>query len=251
MDTEKPWRDAHRCLAALDANWEKPRFRKANLDALKTLLAQSSEPHLQQLVRLVTPEMTRKQLWDLLVPVERQLARTKITDIEILSTDKSPDAAPRDTFPFTVVADNFRSAINIGTLFRVSECFGAKQIVLTGYSPEPSEGRAKAAALGAEAWVPFRRFHRTAEALQSLKAEGIRCVALETVPTAPLVADYAWLFPCALFLGSERFGLDPDVVQACDDIVRIPVFGRKNSLNVVTAFAIAAHAARLAYEGQK
>jgi tRNA G18 (ribose-2'-O)-methylase SpoU len=45
-------------------------------------------------------------------------------------------------------------------------------------------------------------------------------------------------------VGNERFGLDPDVVRACDAAVRVPLFGRKNSLNVVSALAVALFAAR-------
>ncbi len=251
MDVEKPWRDAHKLLTALEQNWEKPRFRASRIEMLKTFLETRCQetPHLAALVRIVSPEMTRKQLWDLLIPVERQLARTKITDIEIFSTDQpalTDPAAKR--MPLVVVADNFRSAINVGTLFRVSECFAIQEVILTGYSPDPDDGRAKAAALGTEAWVPYRRFQRTLDAVEALKAEGFTCVALETASHASPLETFDWPWPCALFLGSERFGLDPDVVAACDHCVKIPLFGRKNSLNVVTAYSIAVHHARLTFD---
>lgn len=249
---EKPWRDAHKRLLALDLQWGKPRFRKAALEELNTYLTTrcTNEPHLSALARIITEDMTRKQLWDILIPVERQLTRTKITDIDILSTDKSELHEPHPLMPFTIVADNFRSAINVGTLFRVSECFGVQDVVLTGYTPDPTDGRAKAAALGTESWVAHRRVQRTSEALKSLQNDNVCCIALETVTGAEPLETFEWTFPCALFLGSERFGLDPDIVVACDRCIQIPVFGRKNSLNVVTAYAIAVHHARCAYEGK-
>ena len=49
-------------------------------------------------------------------------------------------------------------------------------------------------------------------------------------------------------LGNERFGLDAEVISACDGVVRIPLYGCKNSLNVVTAFGIAAHEIRRQFE---
>ena len=133
-------------------------------------------------------------------------------------------------------------------LFRVCDCFGVAEAVLCGYTPAPDDGRAKAAALGAEDWVPWRREAHTLDAVRALQSQGRKVIALETVPDAPTLEDWQWDFPCAIALGSERFGLNPDVVRACDGVMRIPMYGRKNSLNVVMAFTLVAHAARVAYE---
>jgi tRNA G18 (ribose-2'-O)-methylase SpoU len=194
--------------------------------------------------------MTRQDLFALIVPCERELKRVKVTDVDILSKDTplSVEVAPK--MPLTVVADNFRSAINVGTLFRVSDCFGVKEALLCGYTPSPQDHRAKQAALGAEDWVPWRHVDRTLDAVHGLQAEGIRVIALETVEGAPTLETWQWQFPCAIVLGSERFGLDPDVIEACDQCMRIPMYGHKNSLNVVMAFTLVAHAARHAFETQ-
>lgn len=251
--TEKAWRDTYRRLTELDRMWEKPRFRAAALKDLHRFMTErcADVPHLGPLVRLVRPEMTRRDLFALLVPCERELKRVKITDTEILSADLPAGVTPAGKMPLTVVADNFRSAVNVGTLFRVCDCFGVRDAVLCGYTPSPDDGRAKASALGSENWVPWTRFDRTLSAVHALREKGLRTVALETVEGASPLEDWEWPFPCAVFLGSERFGLDADVVEACDACVRIPVFGRKNSLNVVTAFSIVAYKARMAFERMK
>lgn len=252
MDTEKPWRDTYHRLLDLERGWEKPRFRAASIEALRTFLETrcAEVPHLGSLARLVRKEMTKQDLFALIVPCERELKRVKVTDVEILSQDLSPLAEPKPKMPLTVIADNFRSAINVGTLFRVSDCFGVQEAILCGYTPAPEDGRAKQAALGAEAWVPWRRTARTLEAVKMLQSEGLKVIALETVPNAPTLEEWHWEFPCAVALGSERFGLDAEVVEACDGVMRIPMYGRKNSLNVVMAFTLVAHAARVAYEAQ-
>lgn len=233
--------------------WDKPRFRAAAIGDLHRFMTErcAAVPHLGPLVRLVRPAMTRQDLFALLVPCERELKRVKITDTEILSADLPSGCEPAERMPLTVVADNFRSAVNVGTLFRVCDCFGVCEAVLCGYTPAPEDGRAKASALGAEGWVPWRRVPRTLDAVRMLRENGVRTVALETVKGACALEAWEWKFPCAVFLGSERFGLDADVVEACDACVRIPVFGRKNSLNVVTAFSIVAYQARLAFERGK
>ncbi len=252
QDLAKPWRDTYKRLIALEKAWEKPRFRAAAIKELHHFMATrcAEVPHLGPLIRLVRPEMTPQDLFALIVPCERELKKVKVTDADILTADLTAEAVVAPRMPLTVIADNFRSAVNVGTLFRAGDCFGVQEIVLCGYTPDPEDGRAKQAALGAEAWVPHSRALRTLEAVRAQQARGIKVIALETVEGARTLEDWQWEFPCALALGSERFGLDPDVVQACDHVMRIPMYGRKNSLNVVMAFTLVAHAARCAFEQQ-
>jgi tRNA G18 (ribose-2'-O)-methylase SpoU len=146
------------------------------------------------------------------------------------------------------VADSLRSAFNVGGLFRTAECFGAESVWLCGYSATPEHPHVAEAALGADRLVPWRACSRTTDAIGDLRRAGRAVVALETVDGAPDLTVFRWSFPCALLLGNERFGLGPDLVAQADACVRIPVFGRKNSLNVVSAAAIALHAARCAWE---
>ena len=188
--------------------------------------------------------MTRQQFWSVLVPVEREVARIKITDVDILDADLPADAAAGAPMPVTAVVDSIRSAFNVGGIFRTAECFGVREVVLCGYSPLPDCPQVAKAALGTERLVAWRYAENIRAVIAELKASGIACLALETVAGAPDIAAFSWTFPCALVLGNERFGLDPEVVAACDGAVRIPLCGRKNSLNVVTAFAVAAHEVR-------
>lgn len=235
------WREAHERLRALDAAWAQEPARLRELGACRDWLAsQTALPRLAALARLLAPAMTRRQFWSVLVPVEREVARLKITDVDILDADLPAAAPAGGVMPLTVVVDSVRSAFNLGGIFRTAECFGARELVLCGYTPLPDQPPVAKAALGTERLVPWRYVEDIRSALAELQAAGVTCFALETVAGAPDIAGVAWPFPSALVLGNERFGLDPEVVAQCDGAVRIPLFGRKNSLNVVTAFAVAA-----------
>ncbi len=247
------WRDALARLRGLDQRWADPVSRGQELcDCRAWLAAQTALPRLAGLARLLTPEITRQQFWSVLVPVEREVARCKITDVEILDSDLPPERElPSATLPLTVVADSLRSAFNLGGIFRTAECFGVRELVLCGYTPRPDQPQAARAALGTERLVPWRVAEDIREAIAGLRASGVRCFALETVEGAPDLAAFAWPFPCALVLGNERFGLGADVIGCCDGVVRIPLFGRKNSLNVVTAFAVAAQVIRARFDNSQ
>ena len=245
------WREAWERLRALDAVWDDEPARLAALAAARAWIGeQTALPHLAKLARLLEPDTTRRQLWSALVPAEREVARLRVTDVDILDADLPADAPTAPTLPLTVVVDSVRSAFNVGGIFRTAECFGVRELVLCGYTPRPDQPQVAKAALGTERLVPWRGVGEIRDAIAQLRAAGTPCCALETVAGAPDAAAFAWPFPCALVLGNERFGLDPEVVAACDGAVRIPLFGRKNSLNVVTAFAVAAFAVRRRFDGR-
>jgi tRNA G18 (ribose-2'-O)-methylase SpoU len=241
------WKEALHRLRLLDNSWSEESCRAQQIIASREWIAAKIElPRLAALARLLAPSMTRQQFWSVLVPVEREVAKVKITDIDILDSDL-PDinASPaHPPMPLTIVLDSIRSAFNVGGIFRSAECFGVQELVLCGYTPLPDQPQVAKAALGTEQRVPWRYTEDILTAIANLKAAGITCYALETVAEAPSVADTDWTFPAALILGNERFGLNPEVIAACDAIVRIPLFGRKNSLNVVSAFTIAAYEIR-------
>jgi tRNA G18 (ribose-2'-O)-methylase SpoU len=242
---EARWREALERLRGVDRAWPEPGARGRALESCREwLAAQTGVPRLAGLARLLTPTLTRCQFWSALVPVERAVARCKVTDVEILDADLPPEQAPAaQSLPLTVVADSIRSAFNLGGIFRTAECFGVRELVLCGYTPLPDQPQAARAALGTERLVPWRHAGAIRAAVAELRGAGTPCVALETVAGAPAVDAFAWPFPCALVVGNERFGLDPDVVQTCDGVVCIPLSGRKNSLNVVSALAVTLFAA--------
>lgn len=244
-DAQRVWKSALERLLRVESVWSDGSARNAELDACRAWFArQESLPRLTQLSRLLNPQMTRRQFWSVLVPVEREVARRKVTDVEILDADLPEGPATGSAMPLTVVADSIRSAFNVGGIFRTAECFGVGEVVLCGYTPLPDQPQAAKAALGTQKLVSWRYAEDIRRAVTELRAAGVLCLALETVAGAPEIGECAWRFPCALVLGNERFGVDPEVVAMCDGAVRIRMYGRKNSLNVVTAFALAARAAR-------
>ena len=242
------WRQALKRLLAIESRWEDlPARQRALIECRHWLEEQTATPRLRQLARLVDPAADRARLTSVLVPVEREVARRRVTDVQILDRDAPAEQPPAARLPLILVADSLRSAFNVGGLFRTAECFGAEAVWLCGYSATPEHPHVAEAALGADRLVPWRAGSRAADAIGDLRCGGRAVVALETVAGAVDLDVFRWTFPCALLLGNERFGLDPALVREADARVRIPVFGRKNSLNVVSAAAIALHAARGAW----
>ncbi|EED95459.1 predicted protein [Thalassiosira pseudonana CCMP1335] len=166
----------------------------------------------------------------------------------------------RQTFPLILVLDNLRSAANVGSIFRSADACGCLEIVTTGITPRPgANGAEKLAksALGAERVVATRHFATTKQALEYLrnKRPNFMLVGMETTERSKVytelqypgskdsltttdsisIEDEVLTSPgVALFLGNEVSGVDTDIMPLLDAVVEIPMFGKKNSLNVAS-----------------
>lgn len=153
-----------------------------------------------------------------------------------------------------VVAHNIRSTHNIGSIFRTCEGFGVSKIIISGYSPYPKiqndtrlphiadklTNQIHKTALGAEGMVPFE--YQENPDLNSLRQQGFRIVGLEQDENSVMMNDYRKPEKIALLLGEEVHGITGDMRQVCDDLIEIPMQGKKESFNVSVATGIALYA---------
>jgi tRNA(Leu) C34 or U34 (ribose-2'-O)-methylase TrmL len=241
----------------LESSWNDLDQRRRRLRDLRRFLASLNDvkvlkdPYLAGLDRHIKEDMDLTLLWSLIVPVERVHSRTRITDETFLPrTDDRPPGRDSFIMPVSVVLENFRSAFNIGGIFRTGECVGIEEILLCGYSATPENGGVGRSAMGCEKSVPWSRQRQTSGAILQMKNKNRAVIALETLGEAPTHHETHLPFPCALLLGNERFGLNATTLAEADMVVRIPTYGSKNSLNVVAAFAVWAYEARRQWEAR-
>jgi tRNA G18 (ribose-2'-O)-methylase SpoU len=147
------------------------------------------------------------------------------------------------TEEFYVICDNIRSTFNVGAIFRTADAAGVNKIYLCGYTPTPPRYEIEKVALGAEKTVPWEHVAQTWRLLERLKARNVQIVALENNLALPTIDYREFLpqFPLALVLGNEVTGLSQALVRRADAIITLPMHGKKESLNVVVAFGIAAY----------
>lgn len=143
-----------------------------------------------------------------------------------------------------VVCHNIRSLYNVGSIFRTADATGVTKLYLGGYTGYPPRKEIEKTALGAEGYVPWEHHPQTWRLLARLKAQGVHIVALENnVRRASLdIYEFAPAFPLALLLGNEVRGLSEAMLRRADRVVHIPMYGRKESLNVAVAFGVAVYA---------
>lgn len=146
--------------------------------------------------------------------------------------------------PLYLVAVNIRSLFNVGALFRNCDAFGVAKLYLTGYTGTPPRAEISKTALGAERTVAWEHHRQTLRLLKRLKTRGVRIVALEQTRRSVPLPRFRPRFPLALVVGNEVTGVSPAVCRMADDVVAIPMYGAKESLNVAVAAGVALYALR-------
>lgn len=158
--------------------------------------------------------------------------RSRDLDIPFDEYDRRPK------FPVTLVLDNLRSAFNVGSIFRTADTARLQRIVTCGYTAHPPHPRLDKTALGTVDYVDTEHVESTMAAVAHLQAQGVSVWALETTSASRHYTEVAYPRPVALVLGNEALGVERDVLDRCDELLEVPVFGYKNSLNVACTAAV-------------
>ncbi len=157
-----------------------------------------------------------------------------------------------------VIAHNLRSAHNVGSLLRTAEGLGVGKVFLTGYTPYPlsdGDGRLpheaakvhkqiQKTALQAEVSLDWQHSDNIESVLSELKGQGYAVVAVEQAEDSVKLSSFVPPDKLALIIGREVEGIEPEVLTLCDHILEIPMFGQKESFNVVQAAAMALYHCR-------
>jgi 23S rRNA (guanosine2251-2'-O)-methyltransferase len=157
-----------------------------------------------------------------------------------------------------LIGHNLRSCHNVGSLLRTAEGLGVNKVILSGYTPHPTHANdrrlphesAKIAnqihktALGAEDMVKWDYHHDILAVIAKLKKDGWTVAAVEQTEDAKALPDYHPPQKIVLLVGREVEGVEKEVLEACDLALEIPMFGKKESFNVVQAAAMSLYHCR-------
>jgi tRNA G18 (ribose-2'-O)-methylase SpoU len=164
----------------------------------------------------------------------------------LASAHRRPLPAPADllaTARRVVVLEDVNTHTNIGAIFRAVAGLGMDAVLLSPRCADPLYRRSVRVSMGAVVAVPYARFESWPAGLADLRAARFRLVALTPAADA-LPLDRLQLGPqdaVALLLGAEGPGLSAGALTAADQLVRIPLTGGVDSLNVAAAAAVACY----------
>ena len=152
-----------------------------------------------------------------------------------------------------LIAHNLRSTHNVGSLLRTAEGLGVTKVYLTGYTPYPLAAhdtrlphlgqklqlQISKTALGAEISVEWEHAEDVQTVVAALRADGYTIAVLEQAKNSVKLPAFAVPDKIAIIVGRETEGVEPEVLKQADVTLEIPMFGQKESFNVVQAAAMA------------
>ena len=133
--------------------------------------------------------------------------------------------------PLVLGLDGVEDPRNFGAILRTAECAGVGGVFIPERRAVGLTDTVAKAAAGAVEYVPVARVTNLVRLIEQLKERNIWVVGAAAEARSSY-SDWDWKLPTAIFLGSEGSGLHRLVRERCDLLVRIPVHGHLESLNV-------------------
>ena len=142
--------------------------------------------------------------------------------------------------PIILVLDNIRSLNNIGSVFRTADAFLIEKIYLCGITAQPPHKDIHKTALGATESVDWEYVADTMDLVKRLKKENCHIISVEQAESATLLNSF---IPSkdkkqVLIFGNEVKGVAQNVVSESDEVLEIPQFGTKHSLNIAVSVGV-------------
>ncbi|PIE74624.1 MAG: hypothetical protein CSA18_04000 [Deltaproteobacteria bacterium] len=153
----------------------------------------------------------------------------------LIEKEKPPDQSFRKTFDLVIYLDEIRSPYNIGSILRIADNFGIKEVVHSSRYIDPNNSRLKKASMGTYRWIPLKYIENP---VPWLKNSDKNVVGLETTKHAVNIKNFNFNESLILVAGNEENGISSKILSCCDQIIKIPMFGFKNSMNVNNALSI-------------
>lgn len=239
LSMEKQRKEIFSLAQKIEEKWQQGE-ENLPLQQLSMLMGWMPDDRYHGCAQQLSGELTLHQFNQLIIDLRGDdMPDERDYDFVVYSQDADSPAARRHSV--VLILDNLRSAFNVGSIIRTAECFGIEAVYLCGYTPTPENRHVKKTAMGSDAWVQWKQFSTTIQAVAAAQAAGYRVFALETTSHAEELHKTRISQPCALVLGNEALGVDPEVITRCDATLKIALFGRKNSLNVGVTAAIACY----------
>jgi tRNA G18 (ribose-2'-O)-methylase SpoU len=140
---------------------------------------------------------------------------------------------------------NIRSTHNVGSILRTADAVGVKHVYISGYTPAPIDrfGRSRSdiskVSLGAENSVKWSVVDNVIIKIKELKSNKFCVVGLEQNEKSINYKKFNTKGKILLIVGNEVGGIEKEILNLCNEIIEIPMYGSKESLNVSVATGIA------------
>lgn len=159
------------------------------------------------------------------------MRKLKLEELNRITVEEFKKA---EKLPVTIVLDNIRSGVNVGSVFRSADAFLFEKIILCGITPRPPHKEIIRTAIGATNSMDWSYEEDIIDTVAVLKKEGKKIIIIEqtdsSVPLSNHIPNSNEEY--AIILGNEVNGVNEKLLPMADEYIEIEQYGTKHSLNV-------------------
>lgn len=147
------------------------------------------------------------------------------------------EALMQEENPLLVMLDEIQDPHNLGSIARTAEAAGARGLIITETESSPITPTVFKVSAGAIEYLPYSVVKNVIQTLSTIKEKGFWLVATDSV-AQDSYNEIKVSQPIVLIIGNEGKGIRPIIKKNADQLVKIPLFGKTESLNAAVASGI-------------
>ncbi len=148
------------------------------------------------------------------------------------------DAAKNSSQPLLLLLDSIQDPHNLGAILRTAECAGVDGVIVTTNQSTPITDTVEKISAGAVSHLKICKVNNLVQTIQQLKKEGFWITGSHLTNESKFFSDQDYKMPLALVVGNEEKGIRKLVAENCDFLIKIPMKGKIDSLNVSVATGV-------------
>jgi len=185
---------------------------------------------------------SKQDVYCLQVPFTRYIEKKTLDYSSLVSCKDKIAPTNAKPMPISIIFEHIRSAHNVGSMLRTCEAMGVAKVYLCGYTAGPEHKSVAKSSCGSHTMLDYEPYRDTVSLITKLKSQNKIILGLETAHTAISLQDIdSFVIPqhkYVFVVGNEGHGISAPVLQSCHKLIRVPMFGSKNSLNVSVCLAM-------------
>ena len=161
----------------------------------------------------------------------------RIAPIKFYTIDSFSEVIEKSNNPFVLILDQINDVRNFGAIIRTAEISGVDGIIIQNSSSAPVNSDTIKTSAGAIFNIPICKVNHIKDAIYHLQSMNISIISASE-KSEKNIYDLDLKVPLAIIMGSEQKGINKSVINLSNESVKLPMYGKIESLNVSVACGI-------------
>ena len=161
----------------------------------------------------------------------------RIAPIKFYTIDRFSEVIEKSKNPFILILDQINDVRNFGAIIRTAEISGVDGIIIQNSSSAPVNSDTIKTSAGAIFNIPICKVNHIKDAIYHLQSMNISIISASE-KSEKNIYDVDLKGPLAIIMGSEQKGISKSVINLSNESVKLPMYGKIESLNVSVACGI-------------